>query len=500
MQCVKNFLNKINTPAVFIVLVLLLGIWGRWAGPGWNPQPLGNLIIPYTDDTAIITATPTPQVGQYEYIESDHQLELSTGETITVRIRQPIGISGEVPAVVLMHGTGTDTHNAFTEHATWLASAGVITVVPDKPLTEYSLVERNYEALAQAYVEVAQWTRSQTGVHARSVGYYGESEGGLVAPIAAVADTQTAFVILVSDPILPIREQGALAAQTYLEQLGAPAQLYQAIPRLVAGATADDRFEYANFDPRPYHEQLIMPILVIYGTGDLSMPIVQGPVELSQQLEKAGNNALLVRYYADADHGLRIDGDILVQPFQDIADFINGLPQSVTLSPAIAGAQPRQDWVAQKVDTPRWYGSGDAHIAILFSGLILTLIGLALALFGRIRIRGKRIFDYRGLGRPLAASGSAILITWAVFLFYIVGVASLALSYETDRLFVQGGWLVVQILALTSAYCVARVLVIGRDTEPFSRWTGVTIRIVFLGQLALLTALAYWSVFPSIIP
>lgn len=45
--------------------------------------------------------------------------------------------------------------------------------------------------------------------------------------------------------------------------------------------------------------------MMAYGTNDLSMPIVQGPIQVAQALREAGNTDLVLRYYKDADHGLR---------------------------------------------------------------------------------------------------------------------------------------------------------------------------------------------------
>ncbi len=494
-----RWLERVNTPAVWLISVLLLGLWGTWAGPGWNPQPMSNLVIPETSDTTVDSLVDTPRIGTYEVSSSDHELTLTTGNTITVRLWEPEGVTGERPGVVLLHGTGTSKHNSFSFHARWLSSAGIVTAVPDKPLEHYTVTSRDYGELASAYNEVADWLRDQDSVYERSVGYYGESEGALISPIAVVDDVDSHFLVLASDPVIPIREQGALAAVAYLQAIGAPEQLYQAIPRLISGATADGDFDYANFDPSEYHEQLTVPILMLYGTHDLSMPIVQAPVIMQDQISEAGNDALLVRYYAEADHGLRVRDDILQQPFQDTADFINGLPSSVDVSPAVAGAQPRQDYVAQTVDTPRWFGSGNAMLTILIIGVVLNILGMAVAAVGLIRVRGRRLFNYQGLGKPLVLSGTTVLVTWVVFIAYIVAVASVAMSYEQNRWLVQGGWLVVQLLALFAVWAAVRVVLKARHIKPISRWTGATIRMTFLGQVLLLFALAYWAVYPSIV-
>lgn len=450
-----------------------------------------NLIVPETADTTVNAAIDTARLGTYEVAESVHEVDVG-GKTIQVTLREPIGASGQHPGVVMLHGTGTSTHKAFARETDMLTSAGVVTAVPDKLMDSYSTVSRDYEELAAGYEAVAKWLRAQDSVYSRAVGYYAQSEGALVAPIAVANDPHTQFLILVSDPVLPIREQGALAADAYLRKIGAPERLYQAIPRLISGAIADGNFLYANFDPGPYHEKIRVPVMMLYGTNDLSMPIVQGPLVLREQLADNGNDQIIVRYYQGADHSIKVDGEFVRQAYQDIADYVNGLPTTATAEPRVAGAQPHQDFVAQTVDTPRWFGSGDAMLAILFSGVLITIIG------GIITVWSRRTQTYRGVGRPMLSSSLLIVVTWAAFLGYVVLIADLALSYEQNRWVVQGGWLIVQLLALAAVFLVVRAYRIWRSRPMFTRRAGTNLRVLLTGQVLLLFALAYWGVYPSV--
>ncbi|MDP9832550.1 G protein-coupled receptor family protein [Trueperella abortisuis] len=480
---------------LWVLAVLVLGTWGAWAGPNWNPQPMTNLIVPETPDTSIVSSARTAPLGTYEVAVSVHEVAMEDGTTIEVTLREPVGVEGQSPGVVFMHGTGTSTHKAFEQHATWLASTGIVTAVPDKLLKHYTTLDRDYIGLARGYDTVARWLREQDSVYFRDVGYYGESEGALVAPVSVVDDAESAFLILVSDPAMPIRDQGALAADAYLRNVGVPRVIYQGIPRLIGGALAAGDFQYATFDPRPYHKRITVPVMMAYGTNDLSMPIVQGPIEVGESLREAGNNDLIVRYYEGADHGLRIDGELQSKPFQDISDFINGLPSSAWLGPKVAGAQPRQAFTAQTLDTPRWFGSGDAMVAILASGLMLTFIGALAVLAGRFGVGPRQ--DYRNVGRPILISALLVTLTWVAFLAYLVAVAMLAMSYETNRWVVQGGILAVELLGLSAVYFLVRALATWHAHPMQTRRAGGDLRVIFTGQILLLFALAYWGIYPS---
>lgn len=470
----------------WLVTVLLLGMWGTFAGPGWNPQPMTSVIVPETSNTQIVTATETPTLGRYTFT-----VEVVQVGDIEVTVRRPV-MKGASPGVVVLHGTGTSSHDDLVEHGEWLASAGITTAIPDKPQDNYTAINRDYDELAAVYEEVATYLRGLDSVDPKMVGYLGESEGALIAPMSAVADPATAFLILVSDPVLPIRDQGALAADSYLRNIGVPEQVLRAIPRLISSAVADGNFDYANFDPKKYHEQLRVPVLMAYGTADMSMPIIQGANEMGRAMGEARNDELLVRYYKDADHGLRVNKFILREPFQDMADFVNGLPSSVVLSPQVAGAQPRQNYVAPTVTGPRWFVP--SHIVqMAFVAFIVTVLGSALAVAMRKRV------DYEGVGRAAIYGGLSAIVAWAGFIGYLLVVAYHALAFEGNSLLISGGWLITQALALFAVWMVLRFARLWHNKRPLSRNAGLIMGAVFVGQVLLVFALAYWGLFPSII-
>ncbi|MDO5025871.1 MAG: prolyl oligopeptidase family serine peptidase [Trueperella sp.] len=502
----KSLLRRLlrKTYVLWILAVLLLGAWGAWAGPGYNPKPMPNAVIPQTADTAIKSLVETPRIGQYSIRVSIHEVEMPDGKNIKVTLREPIGVDGQRPGVVFLHGTGTYKHTAFSPHAQWLASAGVVTAVPDKPLVTYSVTERDYTRLGQHYLAVANWLRNQESVYRAQVGYYGESEGALIAPISVANDPQAAFTVLVSDPVIPIKNQGALAAVTYLRDIGGPAQLYAAAIRAISGALAEEQmFNYARFNPAPYHQQMKIPVLMIYGTEDSSTPQIQGPLQLKSDLDKAENSQLLVRYYAQSDHGLRINGFISPLPYQDTADFINGLPSAVTESSQIAGAQPRQDFTAPTFQTPRWFGSMPAMLVILALGVIFTAVGAVMATGGYIYWRRNQDQPTRKVGAQLVRRiwrcGFLVLALWLLFIGYLFAIVQIALNYEQNRLLVQGGWLILQAVALLAVLAVVRLGQKWVELAPKNRYVTATLAVAALGYTLLLFSIAYWGIFPSIV-
>jgi dienelactone hydrolase len=406
-----------------------------------------------------------------------------------------------------MHGAGTATHENFAETTTDLASAGIVTMVPDKRTDTYTTRDRNYVAMAADYLDSLEVLRRWPGVDPARVGVYGESEGAMSAPIAAAGNPDVAFVVLVSAPVLPIREQGAFAADTYLRDVGVPDRLLRAIPRLVGGRFPGGGFEYFDFDVSPYQQRLSQPVLMVYGTGDSSMPIVQGAEKLLADLEVARNNAYTIRYYARANHGIRIGGELAPQFTEDLARWTLGLPDTATAPPRIAGAEPVQVFRADPVDNPRWYASGDMIVLTLLAGFALLALGLIAWVGGQVpRLWGRPASTTAPpVGRYTLALALGTVATWVVYVAYIAGVADLALNYRTNALFVQGGWIAVQgvgilaaamlVLATTAAWRQARA---RRGSAVMGRAGWVAVACVILGCVVLLVNAAYWGVYPAV--
>ncbi|MFD1719512.1 alpha/beta hydrolase family protein [Georgenia deserti] len=493
-----------------VVLVLLLGLIGSLAGPGWNPQPLEETLVSHTEDTTIGSDVPTDPVGTYDVRSQVVDVAITDEVTVEATITEPVGAPDPRPGMVFMHGAGTATHENFADTTEQLASAGIVTMVPDKRADNYTTRDRDYVAMAEDYLASVDALRSWPGVDPARVGVYGESEGAMSAPVAAVLDPQVAFVVLVSAPVLPIREQGAFAADNYLRDVGVPGRLLRAIPRLVGGSIPGGGFDYFDFDVRPYHRQLTQPVLMVYGAADSSMPIVQGAQALMEDMEAGGDPNYTIRYYEDGNHGIRDDDGTLVPAFpRDVARWTLGLPQTASAPPTIAGAQPVQSFRADPVDRPRWYATGDMIVVVLLSGAGLlvagSVVGVAV-IVSRLRalVRSQeRDGGSARMARLAAGLGMATLATWIMFASYLMGVASLALNYEQDAFLVQGGWIVVQatgvlaavmvVLTVSALHRAPKAASIRERLGKGAAWT------VLAGSVVLLLSAAYWGVYPTVL-
>lgn len=504
---IRRFALRHPRVMVWLVAVLILGMWGSWAGPGWNPQPMRSLIVPETADTSITTRNDTPELGEYEVHTEVVSIELRDGTEIPATLRTPVGVDGLAPAMVFVHGTGTDSYKNFEREADAVSSAGVITLVPDKRTDNYTTTHRDYPELSKDYEDALTDLLSRPGVDPQRAGLYAVSEGCNIAPIVAARNSSVSYVALISAPVLPIREQGAFAADSYLRNLGAPEQILSAIPKLIGQNFGQDAFEYIDFDVSEYQREMTMPVLMLYGTGDMSMPTVQGPIITREDLETAGNSDLTVRYYEDADHGLQVDKVLVDQAMQDTADWVNGLPYTADAAPHVAGAQPKQDYMAGRVNQPPWFASGMVAVWILLIGLGLALVGVVMTTIGAMSYRRKRLLYFHGCGGAVNFASLTVILAWIVTLGYTVAVAELAVSYEQNRLLVQGGWLLAQVIGILAVWMVVRVPFAchrahypedGSGNHTLSGFANAIVVISFVAQVMLLFALAYWGVYPAL--
>lgn len=536
------FFRTIATSAAILVA---LAVTGAVAGPAWEPVPITAHVRPATASTAIGGARADGgKPGDFEVRESPVTIPLADGIEVGGLLREPIEAPGgdsaeDRPGVVFVHGAGTGlASEAFTLAATAMASAGIVTLVPDKRLDNYSTRHRDYEAMALDYAHSVAYLRDVPGVDPDEVGLYAESEGAWVSPVMMVDDPRLAFQILVSAPVVPPRQQAAYAVDNYLRNTDVPPGVFRAIPRAVGMKLPGGGFEYADFDVRPWLKEQDDPILAVYGTKDASMPLEQGTREL---LDDADD--VTVRYYDHANHGINVEtpeGLVLHPDFAaDVADWVLGLPRTASAPPQVAGAQPEQLYLAAPVPQPLWYGDGDWLVGVVVTAGGLLVVGPLLvggvALAGRLARRrsghpGVRLAP--ALRRPLVGLGVGAALTTIGLVAYLAAVARLALDYQKDALVVQGGWIVVRLLGIAAVVAAALLLNRLRDlrghvalapgadlaprvepgpgdepdarAEPTSRAhssrpTAAVVSTGFwctvLGATALLVTLAYWGAY-----
>jgi len=482
--------------------VLLLGLIGVFAGPRWAPERFSPTLAVETSSTAIDGAGVHATIGTYAVRTEVVSVQLN-GAQIDAQVSVPVGATGPRPAVLFVHGAGTGKYTrAFLAQAHSLASSGVITMVPNKRLDTYSTRYRNYLDMADDYLRSFEALRRWPGVDANRVGVYGESEGGWIVPVMAARSPDVAFAILVSAPVVPPRQQAAFAVDSYMRNTGVPSALRRAIPRLLGMRFPGGGFEYLDFDVSPYQRRMTQPILMAYGTGDASMPVIQGAELVIADVAVAGNTDVTVRYYAGANHGIRVNSVVSADFLRDISAWVLGLPGDAHAQPRVAGATPHQKYRAVTVGVPRWYANGDWPFGSVLLGAALIALGPLVLLVARAFGR-RRVGIAPDLRWPLFWLGATSVGAMLGLVGYLYYVARLALNYQQAPVQVEGAWVLLRLLSIASVLAAAvvglRLLATpeaAHQRAESSRVGVFAVATTVIGSTLLLLALSYWGVFP----
>ncbi|MEK0264192.1 alpha/beta hydrolase [Bifidobacterium mongoliense] len=490
-------------PAVLgtaIVLAVLFGLLGLAMTPGWSVRPNTSHVTVASPDTAISArGVDTDHEGRYAVKTSTLRVRLTDAVTVSALLREPIGAQGTRPACLFIEGAGTGSSTeVFGDIAQAMASAGIVTLVPDKRLDNYTPLHRDYHAMARDYMTSLNLLRGLPGVDPVHAGIYAESEGTWIASVMAHDHPDIGFMILTSPPVVPGRHLMAMAATTYLEHVGAVPEMSRDISKIISMDFSSIGLEYADFPSERYLPSLTMPMLVNFGTRDLSMPIEQGANMLLKATSRTGNRNVTLRYYA-ANHQIRtgastaLPGLPLAQGYtRNLEDWLNAVAAGTTAdgwnTPMIAGAQPDQRLATPQGMRPGLIRSPTMLLAIV----VLMAVLLALAALGAIvlgvtglaaGLRGRRqasqspahrnpdtASDHvdphfrRELIAPMLLNAVCAIASMGVLGRYLVLTAQAALTLDAQETAFEHWWRILQFLTAAGVLMLAwlAVALIGR--------------------------------------
>lgn len=239
--------------------------------------------------------------------------------------------------VVFLHGSGTSTRNDFAYHAKQLARRGIAAFAYDKRGSGESEGNTWVNYIAYADDAAAAFSALETSYPALTgrIGYFGHSEGGWVAPVAA-AQTMSAYIVVTGTTTMSPAEQVlyqavhevetafglAAGAQTQAlqqdvlswqrtgearEGLDADLRIAASEPWFDAARLPDrlyERDDYAwwisvmDFDPSPWWRQVDTPVLALWGSEDNR----SDPTESRYRLEDLISAPYDAAIYPQADH------------------------------------------------------------------------------------------------------------------------------------------------------------------------------------------------------
>lgn len=307
-------------------------------------KPLPLLLKRVKDQSELERRRPQNPVKPYPYNEEEvTYLNKAAGDTLAATLTIPPG-KGPFPAVLLITGSGPNDrdetimgHKPFLVLSDALTRKGIVVLRADKrgigkSTGDYAnATTADFASDAEAGVT---YLKSRPEVDPKRIGLIGHSEGGVVAPMAAVADPDVAFVVMMAGTGVPgdqiIVEQKRLIAEangsskadaleqakseqellTLVETTSDEAKIKKVMEDKLAGKVPETQISaevkvvtspwyryFLTYDPATALRKLTCPVLVLSGEKDLQVPPAQNLPAIRKALGEAGNkNAEVVEF------------------------------------------------------------------------------------------------------------------------------------------------------------------------------------------------------------
>ena len=322
------------------------------AGPGVSLRSPVQIIIRFiSDNSGKVTGLTRRRASESEqtaqrlpsYTREDVTFHGAAGQLQGVLLSPPT--AGPHPALVLIGGTGPSDRNSVLPITEFLLAHGVALLGIDKPGVGGSAGNwqtASLNELAADAVAALTFLKDRKDIDPRRIGFFGASQGGWVAPLAAV-QSDAAFVISVSGPAISPAEVEQNRLQTDLRARGfsaeeirqaldllklrdaaaqgeQPLNVLQAaldknkgarwLPYAPLPATATDallahwRSLPLDYDPGPAISRLHVPVLALFGSLDRNVIEPKNADRWKADLEHGKTKDYSVHVFPGANHML----------------------------------------------------------------------------------------------------------------------------------------------------------------------------------------------------
>jgi pimeloyl-ACP methyl ester carboxylesterase len=262
---------------------------------------------------------------------------------------------GPHPAVVFLHGAGSEGRYASRFLAEYLTRYGMAALIYDKRGVGKSTGDwkrSDFNDLAGDAIAGIHLLQQRKEINPTEIGIYGHSQGGMIAPLVASRSKDVAFVISGAGSAVPVYESEINSVTNQIRAKGISGsdlaeatefiKLWVNVMRTGQGweqfdkavEKVRDRKWYPmlhvppkdhwmwNFHKRiydynsaDYWAQVNVPVLVIYGERDLYVPVTESIRNIERALRKAKNPDYTILVLPRASHAFIIEPEA-GQPFE----------------------------------------------------------------------------------------------------------------------------------------------------------------------------------------
>ncbi|GAA3256171.1 alpha/beta hydrolase family protein [Nonomuraea helvata] len=422
---------------------------------------------------ALLAASLHTPAGQDVSLKTtDVTFTTTDGQRLGGEIFRPAHATGKLPGLLLVHGSGAgNSWRELRAEAEAFAKQGMVVLAPDKRATGYSKTHRDYSQLADDALAALTVLKRQPGVG--PTGMWGLSEGGWVAPIAAVRSKDVKFLVTVGGPgLAPLRTQ-SWNAMNKLDRAGVRGSLRRAYAGSLHRLAADaGLFPEAYYDPAVTLGRLTQPVLAMWGAADNQVM----PAESAQRFRANVHSSLTVKFFPGAPHALHVNESTLTPGYAEaVGSWVRGVAAGDVPS---SSAEPYPAQEPHSIDTPpsAWWESWQ----LMFGAMALMLLTfLAYAV--------RRLGAGSWAARVLAVSGALSIVVMACTLTSLL-MTSNGHGVTTGPMLLGRpvAWLAAQLLAAVAAVAAITCL---------TRWRTASLRVRMVavaGTLFIPWAL-YWG-------
>lgn len=294
----------------------------------------------------IAAPSPVPTVIDYSapasapYTAEDVVIPTPAGHTLAGTLTRPKGTS-KVPVVITVSGSGPQDRDSriaavpgyeiFRQVADTLGRRGIAVLRYDdrgvgRSGGGESAATATSADLADDVRAVVAWLRTRPDIDGARIAVAGHSEGGLIAPMVAAADSQIAAIALLAgsayrgrdiimyqNRVLVENTAGLSATQRDSVLATVPAQLDSLSRR-----SPWVRF-FLDHDPLPTVRRVRQPVLILQGDTDRQVTPEQAD-SLASALRAAGNQAVTMQRFPAANHLFLNDASGLPSGYPQLAD------------------------------------------------------------------------------------------------------------------------------------------------------------------------------------
>jgi dipeptidyl aminopeptidase/acylaminoacyl peptidase len=272
--------------------------------------------------------------------------------TLTV----PIGASGPVPAVVLITGSGQQDrdeyipvaggYRPFRQIADTLGRRGIAVLRLDDRMVGASGGTQGTSADYAKDIEGAlAFLRTQPAIDGKRLALLGHSEGGMIAPMVAVADPLLKAIVLMAGPsqsgqeIIRYQQRQAIETDTSIKASARDSAIRVAQQSLDSAAKASVwlRF-FLSYDPLATARKVKVPVLILQGANDHQVTPEQAPA-LAKAMRGGGDQDVTMKVFPELNHLFIHDPSGLPSGYARLS--------SNKVEPEVLGAIA--DWLVQKL-------------------------------------------------------------------------------------------------------------------------------------------------------